>query len=108
MARREDRVVIEREGRDKGKVFWITEMSAMAAEYFAGRLLTILAAGNTSVPPGFFRMGFEGAAAWVAVHGIGGIDWNLLQPLLAEQLSCIAIQPDPLQERAARADGNRH
>jgi hypothetical protein len=55
MPRRHDRVVIEREGRDRGKVFWITEMSSTAGEYWAGRLLTMLAAGNHDVPSGFFR-----------------------------------------------------
>ena len=95
MARRRDKVVIEREGRDKGKVFWVTEMSASAAEHWAGRFLTMLAAGNANVPPGFFQMGFEGAAAWIAVHGIGGIDWALCKPLLDEMMDCVTIQPDP-------------
>ena len=95
MARRHDKVVIERDGRDKGKVFWITELPATAAENWAGRLLTMLAAGNANVPSGFFQLGFEGAAAWIAVHGIGGIDWNVCKPLMDEMLECITIQPDP-------------
>jgi hypothetical protein len=95
MARRRDKVTIEREGRDKGKVFWITEMSATEGEYWAGRMLTLLAAGNTQVPSGFFQMGFEGCAAWIAVHGIGGIDWTVAKPLLDEMMACVTIQPDP-------------
>jgi hypothetical protein len=95
MARRRDKVVIEREGRDRGKVFWINEMSSMQGEYWAGRLLTMLAAGNTDVPDGFFRMGFEGAAAWIAVHGLGGINWATCKPLLDEMIACIECQPDP-------------
>ena len=95
MARRHDRVVIEREGRDKGKVFWITEMSATQAEYWAGRMLSMLAAGNTDVPSGFFQMGFEGCAAWIAVRGIGGIDWVIAKPLLDEMMACVTFQPDP-------------
>jgi hypothetical protein len=95
MARRRDRVVIEREGRDHGKVFWITEMAAADAEFWAGRLLTMLAAGNANVPNGFFNMGFEGAAAWIAVHGIGGIDWKVCKPLMDEMPACVSFQPDP-------------
>ena len=95
MARRHDKVVIEREGRDKGKVFWITEMSSAQGEYWAGRLLTMLAAGNTDVPPGFFSLGFEGCAAWIAVHGIGGINWETCLPLLNEMMACVEFQPDP-------------
>jgi hypothetical protein len=94
MPRRRDKVVIEREGRDHGKMFWITEMPASAGEYWAGRLLTMLAAGNADVPPGFFQLGFEGCAAWVAVHGIGGIDWTVCKPLLDEMMACVTIQPD--------------
>jgi hypothetical protein len=93
MARRHDKVVIEREGRDQGKVFWITEMPATQAEYWAGRLLTMLAAGNTDVPPGFFSLGFEGCAMWIAVHGIGGINWATCKPLLDEMMACVTYQP---------------
>lgn len=94
MPRRHEKVVIEREGRDRGKIFWITEMSASGGEYWAGRLLTMLAAGNHEVPPGFFQLGFEGCAAWIAVHGIGGIDWVTAKPLLDEMMDCITIQPE--------------
>jgi hypothetical protein len=103
MPRRHDRVVIEREGRDRGKVFWITEMSSTAGEYWAGRLLTMLAAGNHDVPSGFFQLGFEGCAAWIAVHGIGGIDWVTCKPLLDEMMQCVTIQPDPNRPNVTRA-----
>jgi hypothetical protein len=102
MARRQEKVVIEREGRDKGKVFWITEMAATEAEYWAGRLLTMFAAGNTNVPPGFFQMGFEGCAAWIAVHGIGGIDWTTCKPLMDEMMACVSYQPDPARANVVR------
>jgi hypothetical protein len=95
VARRREKLVIERPGRDQGKVFWITEMSAADAEYWAGRLLTLLAKGNQQVPPGFFQMGMEGIAAWVAVHGVGGIDWMVAKPLMDEMIDCVTIQPDP-------------
>jgi hypothetical protein len=95
MARRQDKVVIQREGRDQGKTFWITEMAATDAEYWAGRLLTMFAAGNSQVPSGFFQMGFEGCAAWIAVHGIGGIDWTVCKPLLDEMMKCVTFQPNP-------------
>ena len=102
MARRYDRVVIEREGRDHGKVFWITEMAATDVEYWAGRLLTMFAAGNTSVPPGFFQLGLEGCAAWIAVHGIGGIDWTTCKPLMDEMMACVTFQPDPARPNVIR------
>jgi hypothetical protein len=40
-------------------------------------------------------MGVEGIAAWVAVHGVGGIDWIVAKPLLDEMMDCVTIQPDP-------------
>lgn len=93
--RRINRVVIDAEGRDKGKVFVITEMPAMDAEFWAGRLITMLMAGNANVPSGFFERGMEAAAAWIAVHGIGGIDWGIAKPLLDEMMACVTVQPDP-------------
>jgi len=106
MARRVDKVTIDKEGRDKGKVFLITEMPATTAEYWAARLLTMLAKGNADVPPGFFQMGFEGCAAWIAVHGIGGIDWSVCKPLLDEMMECVTILPDPTKNFSRRLEIN--
>jgi hypothetical protein len=95
VTRRVNKVQIEAEGRDKGKVFVITEMPALDGEYWAGRLLSMLAAGNKSVPAGLFSRGWEGAAAWIAVYGIGGIDWAVCKPLMDEMMRCVTVQPDP-------------
>jgi hypothetical protein len=58
-------------------------------------MLTLLAAGNVEVTPGFLQRGVEGCAAWIAVHGIGGIDWTVCKPLMDEMMDCVVIQPDP-------------
>jgi hypothetical protein len=48
MARREQTITIEEEGRDKGKVFVIKEMPAMAGEKWAMQLMYLIEqAGNT-------------------------------------------------------------
>lgn len=52
MGRRTETITIEDEGRDKGKVFVITEMSAMAGERWAGRITELVMASGVDVPKG--------------------------------------------------------
>lgn len=49
MGRRTETISIEDEGRDKGKVFVITEMSAMAGERWAARITELVMASGVNV-----------------------------------------------------------
>jgi hypothetical protein len=88
MARQQVVVTIEREGRDQGKQFEITEMSAFQAEWWAARLLMALARGNVDVPEGFFNMGWQ-AIAVLGIKGIAGLQENEARPLLNEMMACV-------------------
>lgn len=102
MARREAVVVIDAEGRDKGKIFHLREMSASRAEAWAARLLICFARSNTDVPEEVLEAGMAGVAAMM-VRGIGGLSWAEAKPLLDEMMMCVRIQPDPSRPSVVRA-----
>jgi len=102
MARHTKLVVIEAEGRDKGKVFKITEMDAMQAERWATRLLLGLAKSGVEIPDGIEEAGMAGVAT-LAIKAIGGINFADAEPLLDEMMTCVKIMPDPKHPDVERA-----
>lgn len=87
-------VKIEMEGRDLGKVFRITEMSAVAGEWWATR--AFLALANSGVDLGEVPEGAGMAGlAMVGIRALGTIKAADAKPLLDEMLMCVRIVPDP-------------
>lgn len=92
--RREKDVKIEMEGRDLGKVFRITEMSAAAGEWWATRAFLALANSGADlgqVPEGAGMAGL----ALVGLRALGMIRAHDAKPLLDEMMACVKIVPDP-------------
>jgi hypothetical protein len=76
--------------RDKGKRFKITEMPAMQAEKWAARFFLALAKSGIDIPSDIAQQGMAGVAI-VALRTLGGVDWQLAEPLLDEMFKCVAI-----------------
>lgn len=93
MARHTTTYVVTDEGRDKGKHFLITEMSASKAESWAMRALMALMGSNVDLPEGFETLGMAGLAQ-VGFKGLSQLSWNVAEPLLAEMLECVQVIPD--------------
>lgn len=62
MARKVEHVVIEAEGRDKGKTFILTEMPAIAGERWATQALSLMSNAGQTVPRGAADAGMAGLA----------------------------------------------
>ena len=92
--RKTSTVVIDEEGRDRGKRFVITEMSAAQAEAWAIRALLAMAAGGIELPDGYEQTGMAGLAE-VGLRAITKLKWADAEPLLAEMMDCVQIAPDP-------------
>lgn len=60
MARKTKIVTVNAEGRDKGKTFFLTEMSARAAEAWADRAFLALAHSSIDLPAGIEHSGMAG------------------------------------------------
>lgn len=99
MARRTQFVTITAPGRDKGKQFLITEMSADQGERWAYRTLLALSRGGIDLPPGVFERGFAGLAEMlpyllvIGLRALHGAQWTEIEPLLDEMMSCVQFQP---------------
>jgi hypothetical protein len=92
--RREATVVIDAEGRDKGKIFRLTELPAEQGEEWATRALLALGKSGAEVPEGIFAMGMAGIAA-VGIRSLLQLPWDVAKPLMQEMMACVQIQPGP-------------
>lgn len=101
MGRRTKDVTITAEGRDKGKVFLLTEMPAAKAEKWAMRALLAAAQNGAEVQTAISGM------AGVAVAGIqavlGGVAFDQIEPLLDEMMTCVQALPGADSHDPARA-----
>ena len=91
--RKTAQVTISDEGRDKSKVFLITDMPAEQAESWAMRVLLALMASGAQLPDTFPSLGMAGLAE-VGFRALATIRWDTLHPLLAEMFATIQIKPD--------------
>jgi len=87
-------VTIEAENRDKGKTFLLTEMPAAQAEKWAARAFLAMVKSGVEIPDDVADMGMAGLAT-LGIKALGGISWELAEPLLDEMFECVQIQPDP-------------
>jgi hypothetical protein len=99
MARRTQTVIISTDGRDKGKKFILTEMSADKAERWALRALFLLGSTGALLPDGAMDSGMAGIAA-AGLQALFKIPFDLIEPLLTEMWECVQYQhraDQPLQ-----------
>jgi len=101
MARKTLNYTVQDEGRDKGKVFVLTEMPSSQAEAWAIRALLALIENGVQVPPGFEKMGMAGIAE-LGIRALSGLKWETAEPLLTEMWQCIRIMPDPSKPNVIR------
>jgi hypothetical protein len=112
--RKKKSITITDEGRDKGKTFVLTELSADQGEKWAYRTLLALSRGGFDLPPGLMDAGMAGLAAVVpylivvGLRSLNGTQWTELEPLLDEMMTCVKYKPPgvlPEQELFAGANG---
>lgn len=100
--RKTETITIEREGRDKGKQFKLTEMSAAQAERWALRAFFALANTGVELPEDMAESGMAGIAA-VGLSALGKVPFEQAEPLLDEIMGCVQIVPDPSKPHVVRA-----
>jgi hypothetical protein len=92
---------VEEKGRDQGKVFLLTEMTARQGEEWAMKVLLALMASNVNLPEGFENLGMA-ALAQMGLKALTGLKWEVLEPLLSEMMQNIEIIPDPAKTHVHR------
>ena len=91
--RKTEIVTIEREGRDKGRSYLLTEMPAMRIEKWAAKALLALGRSGVEVSDDIASAG----AAAILAAGIGSfakIAFEDAEPLMDEMMECVSIIPD--------------
>jgi len=109
MGRRTETITIEDEGRDKGKVFVITEMSAMEGERWAGRITELVLASGISLPKE--ATGATEDAGMAGLAQLAGVGVPLLKALHDPEIdkatwACIKYQHDPRHAAQAIMQGD--
>ncbi len=94
-------VTIEAEGRDKGKMFMLTEMGAAQAEKWAIRAFFALMNTGVEIPPDIADAGMAGIAS-MGLQALGKLPFEAAEPLLDDMWACVQIIPDPSKKNVAR------
>lgn len=93
MARKVVTFTVKSKGRDLGKSFVLTEMSAAQAEKWAARAMLAMMRGGVQIPDNIVEMGFAGLAV-VGLKSMENMPWELAEPLMDEMWGCVAYIPD--------------
>lgn len=101
MARKEIYHTVETKGRDKGKMFFITEMPASQAEWWAIRAGMAMAKGGVNLPDNFSDLGMAGMAK-VGLEMVARIPPEEARPLLDELMSCVQCVPNAADKSIKR------
>lgn len=91
-------VTVTAEGRDKGKVFRITEMDVWAAENWSLRAATVMNRSNIDIPTEAILAGGILAVAAYGIRGLLSANFDDAKPLLDEMLACVQHLPAPREE----------
>ena len=94
MARKTKTLVIDKEGRDKGKVFLLKEQSAYDAEKWALRLVEAGQKVGIDIPPHIANSGVA-ALQMMGIFIFASISATEREPLLDQLFDCITIIRDP-------------
>lgn len=87
---------VPEEGRDKGKVFRLTEMPAYRAEDWATRAIRAANRAGVKVDPSMAAYGMQAVAA-IGIEGLVMMDPEESRPLMREMLGCARLVPNPQQ-----------
>jgi hypothetical protein len=89
------------DGRDKGKMFLLTEMSAMQGEDWAMRAILALMQANVDLPDGALELGMAGLAE-IGLKKLAQISPIILKGLLAELMAQVQYVPDASKTHVRR------
>ena len=102
MARKTLCYEVKDEGRDKGKIFIITEMPASQAEKWAMRALLGMSSNGVDIPDEAIFMGMASLVS-LGLNMLGKLPYAEAIVLFDEMMACVQIQPNPKQPEIVRA-----
>jgi hypothetical protein len=103
--RRTKTVVIDAEGRDRGKTFFITEMSAFDAERWGYKAISAMARSGVDIDEDMMDAGIAGLAQ-VSIRAIATMSFAEADPLMREMMACIQFVPAGTNLRRALVESD--
>lgn len=94
MARQTKVVVIDSEGRDKGKVFVVTELPARQAQRLATRAFIAMARAGIEIPEEISQLGVAGIIQ-IGIQTLARMSFEEADAISNELLACVQIRPSP-------------
>jgi hypothetical protein len=88
-------------GRDRGKAFLITEMSASQSEEWAARALFTAMNCGVEVPDELLSAGLAGIAA-LGIKSLNKVPYDFVKPLFDEMMTCVQAIPNPREPNIVR------
>lgn len=89
-------VTVSADGRDRGKSYLLTEMSAFRAEKWGMRAMLALENSGFRVPDELKGSGMAGIAALGGQQVLNGrLDFAEFEPLLDDMMTCVQFLPNP-------------
>ena len=101
--RKTETITITDDGRDKGKMFLLTEMPAEKAEKWALRAFLALARSGVELPDDVQQLGMAGMAI-VGLRALGGVQFSDAEELLDEMFECVQIIESKITRRPTGDD----
>lgn len=95
-------VTITAEGRDKGRIYFLTEMPAAQAEKWGMRAIFLAARSGADLPDAASTGGIAAVAQLGVQALLGGVQFGELEPLLDQLMACVQFCPDPSRPEAPR------
>lgn len=90
MARKQKTISISAAGRDKGKSFLITELSATDSEEWAGRALFALMNAGIEIPDNIAQAGLAGLAS-IGLKALQSLSFEQAKPLFDKMMECVEV-----------------
>lgn len=84
----------DKEDRDRGKIFFITEMPAAQAEAWGHRALLAIGRANVNMPADLSGTGMAGLFI-LGLQSLISASWSDVEPLMEEMFECVQICPSP-------------
>lgn len=97
-------VTIDAEGRDKGKVFVVTEMPVWDVDKLAIRVLVACANAGAQIPDDVVHGGLVGLLSMGPVRALALVPYDTVEVVVDRMNACIQIQPSPGVIRALVPD----
>ena len=84
-------IKITKKGRDYGKEFVLTPLSAWDAEELAGRAMFAMMNAGIQIPEGILESGLSGLAA-LGIRALSRISFEQAKPLLDQLMTCVKVK----------------